>query len=240
MDPVPTVYNPPLCWIPHNLNIDNSSAGQVWVSGGKWGPLEGSLLHMSYGQSSLFLVLHETVDGFPQGGVVKLPLQFKSGLMRGRFNPLDGQLYVTGLRGWQTTGLKWGCFQRVRFAGDAVHLPSALNVTREGIRISFHCPIDKSFDAEDFSVDQWNYKWSEKYGSDHYLPSSSGERAGPNAAEPVGIKSAQLLPDKKTVLLTIPGLRPVMQMHIRYSLKCTDGTRMKQDIYSTINALPPP
>src|SRR5688500_5607419 len=74
------------------MNIDNTGGGHVWVPGDEFGPLRGELLHLSYGTCSLFLVLKEQVDGVTQGGVVRFPLQFASSLMRGRFQPRDGQL----------------------------------------------------------------------------------------------------------------------------------------------------
>ena len=233
LTPVPTTYDKPMCWIPHE-NADNSSGGQVWIPAGKWGTLEGSLLHMSYGMSSLFLTLSETVDGAVQGGVIRLPLQFRSGIMRARFNPLDGNLYVMGMRGWQTTGLKWGCLQRVRYLGGTVHLPSQLRVNKDGIFIQFQCPIDASLEADDFSVDQWNYRWSAEYGSKHYLPSSPNKIGD----DSVKIKSVQLQPDKKTVFIEIPNLKPVMQMKIKYKIKAADGTKLNQEIFNTINAEP--
>ena len=44
-NPPPKTHDKPVCWLP--MNIDNSSGGQVWVSGGKWGPLEGNMLPTS-------------------------------------------------------------------------------------------------------------------------------------------------------------------------------------------------
>src|SRR5258706_12869623 len=41
--------------------------------------------------------------------VVPLDLKFESGLMRARVNPKDGQLYVCGIKGWQTSGNRDGC-----------------------------------------------------------------------------------------------------------------------------------
>ena len=43
-----------------------------------------------------------------------------SGVMRARFNTVDGQLYLCGLKGWQTRGTKDGIFQRVRYTGATV------------------------------------------------------------------------------------------------------------------------
>ena len=63
----------------------------------RWGPLQGQMLHFSFGAGTYFLLLREQVDGQPQGAVVPLPGEFLSGVHRGRFNPKDGQLYVSGM-----------------------------------------------------------------------------------------------------------------------------------------------
>ncbi|HKQ37224.1 MAG TPA: DUF6797 domain-containing protein, partial [Verrucomicrobiae bacterium] len=127
----PTSYEPPVCWIPYSL--DNSSGGQIWVTSDKWGPFEGQLLHTSYGKSSLFLVMMERDRDRAQGGTVQFPLKFETGIMRGRFHPIDGQLYLCGLKGWQTSGARDGALHRVRYTGGKVHMPSALHVMTNGI-----------------------------------------------------------------------------------------------------------
>ena len=70
-DPRPTTYDEPICWMP--MSVDNSSGGQVWVPEGTWGPLAGSLLHQSYGQCNVYLVLQQEQAGRVQGGVVRIP-----------------------------------------------------------------------------------------------------------------------------------------------------------------------
>ena len=127
---IPDRYDAPLCWLP--MSMDNSSGGQVWVTSDKWGPLKDRLLFMSYGKCTLFEVMMQEVDGVAQGGVVQLPLRFYSGLMRGRVNPRDGQVYVCGLKGWQTSATRDGGFYRVRYTGKPVHMPSSLNVHANG------------------------------------------------------------------------------------------------------------
>jgi hypothetical protein len=88
------------------MDVDNSGGAQVWVTSKKWGPFEGKLFHLSYGQTTLHQMLTETVDGQVQGGAVQFPVKFETGAMRARFSDHDGQLYVSGLRGWQTKGSK--------------------------------------------------------------------------------------------------------------------------------------
>jgi glucose/arabinose dehydrogenase len=230
----PRDFDKPICWIPQAL--DNSSGGQVWVTSDRWGPFQGHLLHTSYGTAWLFHVPHEFVGDQVQGGVVKFPLAFASGIMRGRFNPKDGQLYVCGLRGWQTTGVRDGCLQRVRYTGKPVHMLLAVHVRREALELTFTSPLDRerATDPDAWGALQWNYVWSEKYGS----PDWSVADPKKQGRDPVEIKAIRLSEDGRTVTLEIPGLRPVMQMQVRARLRAADGTPVPLELVHTINRVP--
>ncbi|MEI6233086.1 MAG: DUF6797 domain-containing protein [Planctomycetota bacterium] len=240
--PVPVKRDPPICWIP--WHVDNSAGCQVWVTSKKWGPFENEMLHLSYGKSSLFHVLTERVDGILQGGVAKLPLQFASGINRARFNPVDGQLYVTGLKGWQTTAARDGVFQRVRYTGKAVNLPAALHTTPTGVTVTFTAALNKE-SAEDlgnYAAWWFNVIWRKEYGSDRWSPTNPTKKWEKGASNPPGeslaITSATLLPDGKTVRLEMPGFKPVTNMVLDVKLKAADGTTIQQEICNTIHALP--
>jgi hypothetical protein len=232
--PAPKDYDPPLCWI--HRSVDNSSGGQVWVTSDAWGPLRGHLLHLSYGTCSLFHVLHEHVGGQVQGGVVKFPLTFASGILRARFHPKDGQLYVAGLKGWSTSGTRDGCLQRVRYTGKPVHMVSDMHVKKDAIELAFTNPVDAETagDVDSYVAQQWNYLYSEKYGS----PDFSVADPKKQGRDPVEIRSAKVSADAKTVTLEIPGLKPVMQMLIRFRIKAADGAAVSQEIWHTINQVP--
>jgi len=224
----------PMCWIPHSQ--DNSSGGQVWVQSGKWGPLEGQLLHLSYGKGVMFLVLPEEVNGKRQAGIVKFPFTFASGVMRARFHPLDGQLYTCGMKGWQTAGAKDGNLQRVRYTGKALNMPVEFHVRKNGIEIKFDTELDTTLaaDEQNYGVEQWNYAASAAYGSTDFSVAEP-EKKG---RDTVPVKAVKLTSDRKTVFLEIDGLKPVMQMSIKCKLKTRDGTPVAGDIYNTINAVP--
>jgi hypothetical protein len=228
-------YDPPLCWIP--VNVDRSPAEDLWVTSDKWGPLKGQLIHTSYGTGKLFLVLYETVDGVPQGGLVPFPdIAFRTGTMRARFNPADGQLYVCGLVGWATNMTEPGGFHRVRYTGAPVHMPTALHVHPGAISISFTDALDKTTAQEpaSYAIQQWNYRWTQNYGSKHYSvkdPKKEGH-------DDVEITQATLTPDAKTITLTIPTLHPVIQMKIDLNLKTATGQPLKQTLHTTINRMP--
>jgi len=236
----------PLCWFP--MDVDNSGGGQVWVTSDKWGPFKGELLHMSYGKSSLYKVLKETVDGQIQGGVAKIPVTFTSSAMRARFNAKDGQLYVAGLTGWQSNGAKDGGFNRVRYTGKPVYIPSELHAAEKGVKITFPCSIDEAAaaDVQNWAVEVWNYKWTQNYGSPDVsaYPEKAKETADPaakdkkkSARDPLTVKSAKLAPDGKSVFLEIEEIKPVMQMKITYKIKAADGAAMNGQITNTIHKL---
>ena len=241
MDPKPTNYGNPICWFPHGGNDytvgDNSSGGAAWDTTGKWGPFDGHMIHLSYGTCSIFNVMMEQVDNVWQGGVVRFPLDFDTGIMRARFSPADGQLYVCGLKGWQTRAAKDGAFQRVRYTGGPVHLPLEMHVKPDGLAITFTCPLDKASatDPDTYSVEDWNYVWADDYGS----PEVTRDNPKKRGHDTVDVSEATLSPDGRTVTLKIADLKPVMQMRTLISkLKAADGTSISCEIDSTINKVP--
>ncbi len=226
-------YDQPICWLPKAQ--DNSSGGQAWVTSKQWGPFENQLLFTSYGMGTLFHVMTQEVDGQVQAGMTPFPLKFPSGTMRGRFNPKDGQLYLTGLRGWQTRGTRDGAFTRVRYTGKPVDMPHSLSATKTGLQITFTRALDTATaaDAANWAVERWNYIYSGGYGSKEYVDTATKKEG----REKLDVKSVTVAPDKKTVFLEIPDMKPVMQMKVKFNLKAADGATISQEIYNTIHKL---
>ncbi len=221
----------PLVYLPRGL--DNSAGGQAWVLDDRWGPLKGLMVHTSFGAGSHFLVLRESVNGQPQGAVVPLPGDFLSGVHRARFNPKDGQLYLAGTSGWGTYTPDDGCFQRVRYTGDRVQLPSAFHAHENGVMLSFTSPVDPSIAADVKSqfAQCWNYRYGSAYGS----PELSPRHPGTPGHDPLAIRSIHAV-DDRTLFLEIPDLQPVNQLHLR--LRVDSGPPL--DVFGTIHALSSP
>ncbi|HEX3132521.1 MAG TPA: hypothetical protein VHX44_02940, partial [Planctomycetota bacterium] len=240
LTPVPTDYTRPIYWTPHN--IDNSNGGQAWsLKGDKWGPLSERMLHISYGQSNLNLVMMEKIPEAPnncgwQGGIVRIPVSFNTGIARGRFNPKDGQFYAAGLKGWQTNGARDGGLQRVRFTGEAFNSVSNLSVKKNGVELKFAVELDKAEAAnkENYDVEIFNYHWTSEYGSPEFKPSTGDKEKGHDKVE---ISKVTLGEDGKTVFLEMP-VQVVMQMKIKYKIASKGGDAINQEIYNTINYVP--
>ncbi|HXI53099.1 MAG TPA: hypothetical protein VNH84_16400, partial [Candidatus Saccharimonadales bacterium] len=229
--PIPQTYDQPICWLP--MNADNSSGGQVWVTSDQWGPLKNHLLFTSYGRGTLFHVMMEEVEGVTQAAMVRFPLKFPTGLMRGRCGPRDGQIYLCGLRGWQTDGTKDGGFYRVRYTGKPAHTPVEWHALKDGVQIQFSDPLDPAAaaDVASYGVEAWNYLYTGNYGSPEFSAADPTQKKH----DPWEVKSARLARDKRTVLLEIPELKPVDQFRIKMTLKAADGAEIKQEIYGTVH-----
>jgi hypothetical protein len=180
--------------------------------------------------------MSEEVDGVTQGAVFKMPLKFASGAMRGRFNPIDGQLYICGLKGWQTNAASDGSLQRVRFTGKKATMPVEFHAAKNGLFITFSEPLHPSAgDAGNFAIERWNYLWQNKYGS----PEFSLKDPKKAKHDEVDVESAVLSKDRKTVWLTYADPRPVMQMKITFKIKDAAGADVRGEICNTIHRLGP-
>src|SRR4051812_32003336 len=233
--PTPVNYDKPMNWLP--MNMDNSSGGQVWATDKRWGPLAGHLLFMSYGKCTLFEVLPEVVDGVHQGAMIQLPFRFSSGVMRGRVNPKDGQVYLCGLKGWQSSAAHDGGFYRVRFTGEPVRMPLEYQSSKEGVQLKFTTALDakSATDPANYNVERWNYHWTGAYGSPEFSVSEPEQKKH----DKLEVESASLLPDGKTVVLKIADMRPADQIKIKYSLADNGGASVSQEVYATAYKLRP-
>ena len=52
------------------------------------------------------------------------------------------------------------------------------------------------------------------------------------------VTRARLSADGKSVTLTIPQLRPVMQLHLRYDLDAADSVGMRSELFASIHKQP--
>ena len=220
---------PPLMWI--DQKHDRSPAELVWADSDRWGPLDGALLSLSYGYGKIFVVMPQAVAGTRQAGLVELPVpQFPTGIMRGRFNPKDGQLYMLGMSAWATNQMiQVGGLYRVRYTGAPLHLPVAMAARTTGVELTFAAPLDRvvAEDPSRYTVTTWELKRTRNYGSKRY-----------NTQE-LAIERVTLADDGTTILLHLPGIQPTWIMEIGFSLESEAGAVFDGVVQNTIYALAP-
>jgi hypothetical protein len=215
----------PLVWV--DMNYDRSPSEMVWVESKKWGALNGGLLSLSYGYGKIQYVLRETVNGQEQGAVIDLPgIKFLTGVMRGRFNPADGQLYACGMSAWGTNQMmRGGGLYRVRYTGKTLPIPVKMQVLEGGIVLNFDTQLDRTSAADltNFTVKTWQLLRSKKYGS---------ERLDQKVLE---VTKAQA--EGSSLTLSIKNLEKVDVITIDYKIKNAKGEPLKGSIQGTIHQL---
>ena len=222
----------PLCWITNSF--DRSPAELLWADTESWGPLNGQLLNLSYGYGRIYVVPHEHLstpagERQPQGGMCQLPIpDLPTGMIRGRFSPADGQLYLGGMFSWAGSRQEEeGGLFRVTYKGNPVSMPTQLKASKETIDITFSEPINPGSvgDTDRYEIKTWDLKRTKNYGSKHY-----NERS-------LEVVSAKLLPDMKTIRLTIPEVAPTWGMEIACRLQDQKGKEFRRVIHNTIHQL---
>lgn len=213
----------PLCWITNKF--DRSPGELLWVPRNAWAPLAGKLLNLSYGTGKLFAVPFEEIGGQKQGGMCQLPIApLPTGVMRGRFSPLDRQLYACGMFAWAGNATQPGGLYRIRYTGRAMWLPIGLRARQGSIELTFTSELDKAAagDPANYSLKIWSLKRTENYGSDHYNE------------QLLAVELAQISADGRVVTLKVPALQPTWGMEIACRLKGADGTPLERVIHNSI------
>ena len=216
----------PLCWI--DSRYDRSPAELLWAHSDRWGPLNGALLNLSYGYGKIYVVMPQLTSQGRQGSMVELPVpQFPTGIMRGRFNPLDGQLYVCGMSAWATNQMiQVGGLYRVRYSGQELTIPTQTTFHQDEIRMTFATSLEPA-SAENpinYEINVWDLKRTHNYGSKRY-----------------NIKTLVIddieLRNQKEVILFIKDLSPTWIIEIKYDVQSLDGLKVSGAVQGTIYAL---
>ena len=217
----------PMVWV--DMEFDRSPSELLWIDSDKWGPLNGGLLSFSYGYGKIQLVLHEEVDGQMQGGVIDVPgMKFYTGVMRGRFHPDDGNLYLCGMSAWSTSqNMRPGDLYRIRYTGKPLTLPIKLSALESGIALTFaqNLDPDTASDIKNFEVQTWDLVRSSDYGSDRYNEKT------------LDISKVEIHGDGKTVKLLLKDIAPVDVMTISYDINDDQGNPMQGTVQNTIHNL---
>ncbi|MBK8501598.1 MAG: c-type cytochrome [Saprospiraceae bacterium] len=219
----------PLCWI--DMKYDRSPAELLWVESDRWGPLNGSLLSLSYGYGKIFVVLTQHVDEVYQGGIVELPVpQFPTGLIRGRFNPSDGQLYTCGMSAWATSQmLQTGGLYRVRYnAQKSISMPIKMQFLKNCVVLGFSEKLEKvtANQLGNYQIDTWELKRTHRYGSDRY------------DTRTLKINAVDLSADQLSVTIHLEQLSPTWVIQIQYQLRDIHQQDIKGSIQGTLYRVP--
>jgi cytochrome c2 len=219
----------PLTWIPHAVNA--SAMSQVWLFGARMGPLNDTLVHIGFNNPELFRVMLNNRGAKPQAAVTSITRAFEFPPLNGSVNPADGQLYLAGFQilGWGTTSPRLAGLGRVRYTGAPVTLPREVVPMDKGVLLAFEVPLapKKAVDPASYAVTSWRYQRTYRYGS----PQLKAD--GTPGVDRMVPTSAYLSKDGHRVFIGVAGMKPVMQMHVGWTLATADGQPFQESAVFT-------
>jgi len=210
----------PLTWIPHAVNA--SALSQVWLFDARMGPLNDQMVHIGFNKPELFRVMLNNRGARPQAAITSITTAFQFPPLNGSVDPADGQLYIAGFQvlGWGTTSTRLAGLGRVRYTGAPSTLPREVLPMDKGILLRFESALDakRAADSHNYTVASWHYERTYKYGSPQLKADNTpgSDRLVPS--------SAYVSKDGDGVFVGIPGMKPVMQMRIGWTLATSTGT----------------
>lgn len=222
---------PPLLWAPHH--IEPSSIGQAWVLSEKMGPLNGQLVHMSFGRPGIYKILIDTVGSNLQGGLIYIPMNYPTPVAKATMRSQDGYLYVAGFNLWGSASEGISSILRMRYTGQPDLLPVAFEAGTQGVILRYDTKLDvgQVENIGNFQVKRYNYRRTPEYGSGHFrLDGSPGQ-------EHIPVLSSHLSEDQKAVLLVVPNMVAVDQMEVEYKLESTQGHKVAGTFAFTLHSV---
>ena len=221
---------PPAIWITNAF--DRSPAELLRVPADTWPPLAGHLLELSYGEGRVHLVLTEPVADprdpakrVLQGGMLALPIpDLPTGVMRGRFNPGDGQLYACGLFAWAGNRTEPGGLFRLRRTTKPLLVPTQLHAEAGKLVLTFPDKLSRetATDPGNFHINTWTIRRSADYGSPHF---DERDRV---------VTAATLSADGTTLTLDLEGFGSTRCYSLTWDVDAEDGSAVAGTIHGTV------
>jgi cytochrome c2 len=215
--------------------VNASALSQVWLFDAKLGPLNDAMVHIGFNRPELFVVRFNERAAQPQAAVISVTRAFDFTPLNGAVNPVDGQLYLAGFQviGWGNVNDALSGIGRIRFTGAPVTLPREVVPMDQGVLLRFDVALDpvRARDPASYSIQTWDYQRTYKYGSPQYKSDGTpGQDAWPASA-------AYLSEDGRSVFVAVPGMKPVMQLRVGWSLATAAGATFAENAYTTPYAL---
>ncbi|MFZ8755923.1 family 16 glycoside hydrolase [Microbacterium sp. HMH0099] len=220
----------PAVWIPQN-EIGNSPSTPILLENG---PFAGQMMFGDVTYGGLQRAFLEKVDGEFQGAVFRHSAGFEVGVNRVIEGP-DKSLYVggTGEGGnWGEAGkLTYGLQKLVPNQNNAFDIVS-MEVVEGGFDVTYTQPLSDETVAniaQAYRAQQWRYLPTSTYG-------------GPKLDEEVlSVSAATVSEDRRTVRLTLDGLKQGRVVHLRSPQPFASATGEKlwsTEAWYTLNSLP--
>lgn len=228
-------FQPPAVWIPYHLS--QSASGIATISSDRFGPFQGQMLVGEFQLGTVQRVFLERVNGEWQGAVWPFAKGF-DGTVNRLLMGADGRLYVGGgRRTWPAAKPRENSLERVEFTGVTPFEMKEIRARPDGFRLILTQPADRVTAANiaGYEVSQYRYKHHATYGSPEF-----DHQGVPGRATVLRVAGADVSPDRSSVELRVPDLKPGYVTRIRArGIRNALGQPLRHDTgHYTLNSLP--
>jgi hypothetical protein len=157
--------------------------------------------------------------------MLALPIpDLPTGVMRGRFNPGDGQLYACGLFAWAGNRTEPGGLFRLRRTEKPLLVPTQLHAEPGKLVLTFPDKLSRetATNPGNFRVKTWTIRRSADYGSPHV---DERDRT---------VTSATLSADGTILTLDIDGFGSTRGYSLTWDIDAEDGSAVTGTIHGTV------
>ena len=221
----------PFLWVPHASA--RSGTDILWAPR-DFGVLSNEMLLVDYHRPGLIQVF---IDGSKpdqlQGASRLLPLRFDHPILKGTSDYEQNQIYLAGMQIFGSAAPKIGGITRITATDKPSLQPVDCRVTQQGVLIEFNQPLDLTkASRENFKLQRWNYKRTQKYGSGHFkLDGNPGQ-------EILFFDNVHLSPDRTQLFISIPKMAISHTLEADFELTSLSGQTLKDKIWFTAHHLP--
>lgn len=217
-------------WFPHGILGTSTSGILSYEGNAKMGPFQGQLFVGDQGQSKIFRVDLEKVNGEYQGVVFPFREGFSSGVLRMVWGSDSSMFIGMTNRGWGSTGKQPFGLQRLEWNGKMPFEIKTIRSRPDGFELEFTQPLNRHYakQSSSYSITSFTYKYWHEYGS-------------PVIGQQIcKIKAIEVSEDGRWVRLVAEGLTPGYIHEIKAGgVRSADNYSLLHDVgYYTLNAIP--
>ncbi len=223
-------YELPAVWFPYRKMGMSTTDILCDVTEGRFGPFAGQLFVGEFTQSFVSRVILEKVNGVYQGACIRFREGLQCGVLRLGWTPGGALLVGQTNRGWNSLGPRSYGLQLIRYTGRIPFEILSMTAQPHGFRLAFTQALAEGQGESpgSYRLQSYTYPYHQRYGGDEI------------DLKALTIQSIDVAPDRKSVDLTVAGLRAGYVHELTLDgLKSRAGeSLLHSSIYYTLNQVP--
>ena len=214
----------PMVWTSKSFSNSPSEVFRFPAKG--WGALNSKLGYYGYGRGYLMLLAEEEKSLGLQGFTHQLGSQhFPTGIMRGKFHPLDQSLFAAGMSSWGSNRYQVGGLFRVRPGKAPYYALTQISSAPGSLVLQLSDEILKDeLKPAHFSLKSYTAERSAAYGS-----SLKDEKI-------IEVKECGVSEDGRTIHLTVPDLHSSRIVILKVTLPTPQG-KVEREMHGSLYSL---